>query len=940
MSDNNHDDSNDTRSNYSDKTEVRETSDKTRISPEVAKRREAAQQKAQELEARLQELKQRDSGLSDESVFTEEHADSTIVRANSDTTEFRAPDTTRINPGRADILDNPKNVTDHAALDSSSSVPGDRTVINTVIQNKASTQPDTATNLQADISGTDVNGGVGSTQTDQLVGGGHELLKGRFELEKVLGAGGMGVVYKARDLLKVEAQDREPYVAIKVLSDEFKTHPEAFIALQRESRKTQSIAHPNIVNVHDFDRDGDTVFMTMEFLEGRPLDQLISQYKSTGLPEDDAWRILEGISAALIYAHDQKIIHSDFKPGNIFVTNQTVAKVFDFGIARAVANVEKLDDSPEDKTVFDAGNLGALTPAYASLEMLQGETPDVRDDIYALGCIAYEMFTGNHPYNRVHADEALKQQIKPKRIANISKRQWRVIEKAIAFKREDRIGSVEEFWAELNRKSGKGLLFGSAAAVMIAVISVLVYQTYFIPQEVNTVSEAEIRDEIELKVSIERGKSDLNELLATPEFTEIWERKVHETLLELTELVGADDPWVVDIKPKIFEVYSSKIIALIAQEDFGQARALLENSARYSEDSAVIAAIMKQIESAEVALATRLENERKEREKLAQQQKKVAQQKRVQVERDKSFDVAMATVNKQLECRSTMNMRDIDIAVGKLRELNLSRYRKAEATIVSKLAVCISKIGRSLPERAEEFKKRAMRLFPKNKTVARIKIEPRDPCAASIAGLGARGSRAICRDVLKSEGDTFGKGPAMVVIPAKGSLKSFAISKYEITVDDFNNFCEFSPVCKKIDGSQGKFPVTKLSAKLINQYLNWLSLKSKRKYRLPTKAEWIYAARANSSQKDSNRNCLLESRGIKKGGVLIKASTGKQNPWGLVNYLGNARELVVDKGRYVAVGGSFMTPMQDCDVTKAETHGGKADQYTGFRLLREIEAEG
>ena len=168
----------------------------------------------------------------------------------------------------------------------------------------------------------------------------HEVLKNRFILERVLGAGGMGVVYRAKDLLKVEAKDRDPYVAIKVLGEEFKSHPEAFIALQRESRKTQRIAHPNIVNVYDFDKDGDTVFMTMEYLEGTPLDKLIKKYRSTGLPVADSMQILEGICAALAYAHGQNIIHSDLKPGNIFVTNQNLAKVFDFGIARAVAKAE------------------------------------------------------------------------------------------------------------------------------------------------------------------------------------------------------------------------------------------------------------------------------------------------------------------------------------------------------------------------------------------------------------------------------------------------------------------------------------------------------------------------------------------------------------------------------------------------------------------------
>src|SRR5690606_34718027 len=144
------------------------------------------------------------------------------------------------------------------------------------------------------------------------------IIKNRFVFEELLGAGGMGVVYKAKDLLKVEAQDRDPYVAIKVLSDEFKAHPEAFIALQRESRKTQRIAHAIIIYVHDYDRDDNKDFMTMEYLDGKPLDKLISKYRYIGLPTEEVWKILNGICSALIYAHGQHIIHSDFKPGNIF----------------------------------------------------------------------------------------------------------------------------------------------------------------------------------------------------------------------------------------------------------------------------------------------------------------------------------------------------------------------------------------------------------------------------------------------------------------------------------------------------------------------------------------------------------------------------------------------------------------------------------------------
>jgi serine/threonine protein kinase len=352
----------------------------------------------------------------------------------------------------------------------------------------------------------------------------HSVLKGRFVLEELLGAGGMGVVYKAKDLLKIEAQDRDPYVAIKVLTDEFKAHPEAFIALQRESRKTQRIAHPNIVTVFDFDRDGDTVFMTMEYLDGKPLDKLIAQHRSVGLPQDEAIKIIEGISAALIYAHGQNIIHSDFKPGNIFVNNKGVAKVIDFGIARAVAKVEHREESLDDRTVFDAGNLGALTPAYASLEMLEGKNPDVRDDIYALGCIAYELFTGEHPFNRVHADEAKRQKLKPKKIPGMKKRQWRAIEHALAFERENRTQSVELFWSEFTSVDSNAGKYITLALLLIAGAAGFYYQNK--PEVTPTLSEDQVRSEIEQKLRLELKKKALMDLYAQASFSPEWEAQL------------------------------------------------------------------------------------------------------------------------------------------------------------------------------------------------------------------------------------------------------------------------------------------------------------------------------------------------------------------------------------------------------------------------------
>ncbi|MEG1678953.1 MAG: serine/threonine-protein kinase, partial [Stenotrophomonas sp.] len=215
-------------------------------------------------------------------------------------------------------------------------------------------------------------------------------LKGRFLLERELGRGGMGVVYLAQDARKIEARDRDPWVAVKVLSDEFRRHPDSLVALQREARRSQQLAHDNIVRVHDFDKDEGIVFMTMEYVAGSDLRSYIREQACSGMPLARARPLIEGMARALGRAHAAGIVHSDFKPGNVMVTLDGVPKVFDFGIARAGQHKA---DAAGEQTVFDAATLGALTPAYASLEMLRGQAPTPADDIYALGCVCVELLT-------------------------------------------------------------------------------------------------------------------------------------------------------------------------------------------------------------------------------------------------------------------------------------------------------------------------------------------------------------------------------------------------------------------------------------------------------------------------------------------------------------------------------------------------------------------
>ena len=309
---------------------------------------------------------------------------------------------------------------------------------------------------------------------DQDVLGVGSVLKERFTLERIVGKGGMGTVFCARDRRKEEAQDRFPYVAVKILNEDFKRHPESLKLLQREARKAQQLAHPNIVTTFDFDRDGSNVFIVMELLQGQSLDRVIKQTDGRGMLFPDALQIVGALCQALGYAHKKNVIHSDFKPANAYVLEDGTIKILDFGIARAKTRT----DAPEaEQTKFRVDDLGALTPSYASLEMLDGEDPDPRDDIYALACVTYELLTGKHPYGRQPAKFAMEYNLKLVRPKGLSSRRWAALKHALAFKRDDRTPSAEAFIAELANDQRSPVWSWGIAASGIAMIVGAAYWT-------------------------------------------------------------------------------------------------------------------------------------------------------------------------------------------------------------------------------------------------------------------------------------------------------------------------------------------------------------------------------------------------------------------------------------------------------------------------------
>jgi len=270
--------------------------------------------------------------------------------------------------------------------------------------------------------------------TKASIGALPELLAGRYRIERLLGAGGMGAVYRARDLLSEQFGEPDPYIALKILSEEFSATPDASALLYSEFALTRCLRHDNVLRLHSFEVDTDCqrAFITMELMRGMTLDKLLCE-RPLGLPWHELRKIVLPLLDALAHTHARGVVHGDMKPSNVMVSEEGV-RLFDFGLGQAQEGV--LHGLPQ----LSRERFNAWTPGYAAPEVLEGQPLAASADLYGVACVIYELAGGKHPFRRLPStqarDEHLERELQAP--ANLPKHCWPALRSALAFEAVDR----------------------------------------------------------------------------------------------------------------------------------------------------------------------------------------------------------------------------------------------------------------------------------------------------------------------------------------------------------------------------------------------------------------------------------------------------------------------------------------------------------------------
>jgi serine/threonine protein kinase len=221
---------------------------------------------------------------------------------------------------------------------------------------------------------------------------------GPYEILALIGAGGMGEVYRARDA----RLNRD--VAIKILPDSVAREPASRARFEREAQAVAALSHPNVLAVFDTGVHGDHLFVVTELLEGETLRDRLREGQ---VPVRKALEWGVGIARGLAAAHDKQVVHRDLKPENIFLTSDGRVKILDFGLAKSPGAPASGSDAAETAAAITGDGMVLGTAGYMAPEQVRGQAIDGRTDLFALGAVLYEVLTGRRAFRRDTAAETM-----------------------------------------------------------------------------------------------------------------------------------------------------------------------------------------------------------------------------------------------------------------------------------------------------------------------------------------------------------------------------------------------------------------------------------------------------------------------------------------------------------------------------------------------------
>lgn len=500
---------------------------------------------------------------------------------------------------------------------------------------------------------------------------------------------------------------------------------------------------------------------------------------------------------------------------------------------------------------------------------------------------------------------------------------------------------------------------------------------------------------------LENVRAEADKLIAAAQLTSDWDSKLQGKLKEMSSLSDPDDAWLKQANKSIAELFLHQAAKMREEKRFSEAYTMLDKGGRYDPGNADLKKERQALTADEKVFQDDASRKTKLAELESRKQILITQAQANEVEQAQS---TLSRLKGELPNDDPFMLQDAPQAIAgayfRLAEKRSGKGDPEEAVKLANLGLEFNRSAMDLQKALERYKKqlaerkkepsppvpapapidqktlapppeikespaskspivieKGPQSEPRQETAAKPKEEekriaayspetvsrtaglmPSDkPCTSEMAGRGGVG-KGVCYDMV---GDTE-KGPYLVVVPpGEGFNRPFAITKFEVSIKDYNIYCQKSGNCEPITAGRDELPVSGISIQEAKNYSHWLTTVTGNTYRLPLDGEWVYAAQADGKDKDkdlvTDYNYFLQQGGrTLKGGGLLAVNSGGKNSWGLQNYKGNVQEWVETSAGIRVRGGNYKDSSSTCDISLIREHSGQADGLTGFRLIRDI----